>query len=72
MIKTEFLEAAAKELATNSPYAFIIIALMFFFSHQNKTSLKQINMMFQSALKEIRESHNQAMQEVRKMVETKY
>ena len=65
---TEFLDTAMNELASNSPYAIILLALMFFFSHQNKASLEQINSMFQSALQEIRESHSQALQEVRKMV----
>ncbi|RPF48741.1 hypothetical protein EDD70_1565 [Hydrogenoanaerobacterium saccharovorans] len=64
----DFLTAACKELAVNSPYTLIIILLMFFFSHQNKASLKQINSMFETSLQEIRECHQQAFAELRKMI----
>lgn len=69
----EIFQIAMQELAINSPYAFIIIALMFFFSNQNKNSLKQINSIFQSSLEEIRQSHRQSHQqsllELRKTIE---
>lgn len=65
----EIFQTAMQELAINSPYAFIIIALMFFFSNQNKNSLKQVNGMFQTALQEIRQSHNQSLGELRKTIE---
>lgn len=60
-----FLETAATELATNSPYAFIIIAMMWFFQKQNKAALEQVTSMYTSSLQEIREAHKQAFKEVR-------
>lgn len=69
VIHVEIFQTAMQELAINSPYAFIIIALMFFFSNQNKNSLKQINSIFQSSLEEIRQSHQQSLLELRKTIE---
>lgn len=65
----EIFQSALQELAINSPYAFIIIALMFFFSNQNKNSLKQINTIYQSALEEIRHTNEQSLVELRKTIE---
>lgn len=65
----EIFQSALQELAINSPYAFIIIALMFFFSNQNKNSLKQINTIYQTALEEIRHTNEQSLVELRKTIE---
>lgn len=65
----ELFQTAMRELAINSPYAFIIIALMFFFSNQNKNSLRQVNEMFKASLEEIRQSHEQSLTELRKTIE---
>lgn len=65
-----FMESALKELALNSPYAIIIIAVLIYSSHQNKTTILEIKSLFQTALQEIRTSHSESMAELRKLLKT--
>lgn len=62
----DVLQPVLVELAKNSPYAVIIIVLLWFFSKQNKSNLEQVNKMFETSLSEIRDSHLAALKEMNK------
>lgn len=65
----DFLKEALTQLAINSPYAVILIANMWFYNNLNNKSLNQLQVMFDSAVKSMQESHNAAFIESRKTLD---
>lgn len=63
----DFVQVALEELAKNSPYAVIVIALMVFFYFVNRSNLKQIRKMYMDSIKEIRQTHETALNALREV-----